>query len=213
MRRLTSIVALNEDGAIGAGNALPWRIRSDLRFFRQTTVGNVVIMGRRTFDSLGKCLPERQNIVVTHRFALFPGTDTCQCSGGIVEALSLADRLSSRPRREVYVIGGASMYEQFAPYVDRYLITEVRKAVPAADTFFDRSIIGDYREWHWRTILEGMANPQEGDETEFRIYEALAKDPMKFEHEREQALTEFASVGGLSVSSRSRQRRQIAATA
>lgn len=213
MRHLTSIVALNEDGAIGEGNSLPWRVRTDLRFFRRTTIGHVVIMGRRTFDSLGKPLPERQNIVVTHRFALFPGTDSCRCSGGIVEAMALADRLSTRPRREVFVVGGASMYEQFAPYVDRYLITEVRKAVPGADTFFRREIIGNQRDWIWRTVLEAKANPDEGDEADFRIYEAIARDPSRFSSERSKALARFESAGGMQAGSKHRYRGQVAATA
>lgn len=213
MRQLTSIVALNEQGAIGAGNALPWRIRTDLRFFRQTTLGHIVIMGRRTFDSLGKGLPGRTNIVVTHNFGLFPETDDCKCSGGIVEALALADRLSSRPRREVFIVGGASMYEQFAPYVDRYLITEVSKDVPNADTFFGPEIVGDHRLWHWNTLQAGEANPAEGDEADFRIFEALAKDPMAFDAARNQALQQFGSAGGLLARGRGHRSPQYAVSA
>jgi dihydrofolate reductase len=170
-------------------------------------------MGRRTFDSLGKCLPERLNIVVTHRFALFPETDSCRCSGGIIEAMALAERLASRPRRDVFIIGGASMYEQFAPYVDRYLITEVRKAVPSADTFFRDSIIGDHRDWRWRTLYEGTADPSAGDEADFRIFEAVAGDPSRFVQPRNEAIADFSSIGGLRAGARSRQRLQVAATA
>lgn len=213
MNRLTSIVALNEDGAIGVGNALPWRIRTDLRFFRRTTTDHIVIMGRRTFDSLGKPLPHRQNVVVTHRFALFPEAENCRSSGGIVEAMALAERLSVRPRKEVFIVGGASMYEQFSPYVDRYLITEVQKPIPNADTFFDRSILGDYRQWNWRTLLEAKANFDEGDEADFRIFEAVAKDPSLFQEARSAAFAEFDTLGGLSSGFRRRPRRQIAATA
>lgn len=213
MRQLTSIVALNEDGAIGAGNALPWRIRTDLRFFRQTTLGHVVIMGRRTFDSLGKGLPGRTNIVVTHNFGLFPETQDCRCSGGIVEALALADRLSSRPRREVFIVGGASMYEQFAPYVDRYLITEVKKDVPDADTFFQADVIGDHREWHWNVIQAGETNLAEGDEADFQIFEALAKDPTAFRIARNGALKQFQSAGGMIARGKGHRTPQYAASA
>lgn len=175
MKNLTAIVALNEQGAIGVQNRLPWRVRSDLRFFRAQTENNVVIMGRRTFDSLGKPLPNRKNIVVTHGFSMFPSSDDCRAAGSIGEALALAENWRLR-RQEVFVVGGASMYEQFAPYLDRYLITEVQKSVPEADTFFDRKALAPLDDWTYSTILEGQPDGKH-DEAAFRVYEFIKRDP------------------------------------
>ncbi|MDP9414085.1 MAG: dihydrofolate reductase [Pseudomonadota bacterium] len=182
MRRLTSIVAVNRSGVIGCGNTLPWRLKTDMRFFRETTTGNVVLMGRKTFDSLGrKCLPQRFNVVVSHSFNLFPETAECRSAGGIPDALFRAT-LAPRSFKEAYVIGGASMYEQFAPYVDRYLITLVEKAVPDGDTFFEQDFLGNPDEWHINQLRRIEAGPD--DEAAFSIFEVLARDPEAFLHRR-----------------------------
>jgi len=184
MRRLTSIVAVNEDGAIGSGNALPWRVRSDLRFFREQTEGNVVIMGRRTYASLGnRGLPRRKNIVVTHEFSLFASTPECKTAGSIDEALTMAnDWLASS--QEVFIVGGASMYKQFSCYVDRYLVTEIHKPVPKADTFLDKKILEREDDWLRRTLMEGKADG-EHDEADFSIFEFVSKDAMSIAARRE----------------------------
>ena len=183
MGRLTSIVAVNSEGAIGAGNALPWRVKSDLRFFRENTIGNVVIMGRRTYDSLGGPLPNRRNIVVTHGFAFFPGSQDCRAAGGIEEALVMADQWTTK-RMETFVVGGASMYEQFAAYVDRYLITEIDKQVPDADTFFPASDIADKNLWDAKLIRSGRANGTT-DEADYRIFEFMRRNPQGSTQRRE----------------------------
>ena len=169
MRRLTSIVAVSADGAIGANNRLPWRVRSDLRFFREQTQSHVVIMGRRTYDSLGGCLPNRTNIVVTHGFGLFASTKHCKAAGGIEEAMVMAEDIRST-KQEVFVIGGSSMYEQFSSYIDRYLITEIEKAVSDADAFFNPAWIGSLDAWSIKRIDEGRANPPH-DEVGYKIFE------------------------------------------
>lgn len=189
MQTLTSIVALNEQCAIGVQNRMPWRVRSDLRFFRAQTENNVVIMGRRTFDSLGKSLPDRKNIVVTHGFSMFQASDECRAVGSIVEALVLAERWRSR-RQAVFVVGGASMYEQFAPYVDRYLITEIEKPVPDADTFFDRSLIEPIDDWAFQAILAGQPKA-DFDEAGFSIYEFIKRDPSDKQAARRLAIENY----------------------
>ena len=169
MRQLTSIVAVNPEGAIGVGNSLPWRVSSDLKFFKEQTLGNVVIMGRRTYDSLGSPLPNRRNVVVTHGFDFFNGGEFCKAAGSIDEALIVADRWSPK-KRETFIVGGASMYEQFSTYVDRYLITVVDKEVPNADTFFDIQELADQSLWEMKVIGEGIANGTT-DEADFRIFQ------------------------------------------
>jgi dihydrofolate reductase len=174
MRRLTAIVAVNEDGAIGRDNALPWRLRSDLRFFRRQTEGHAVIMGANTWRSLGKPLPKRTNIVVAHRADLFEEQPECRIAPGIEAALALAEAAGADD--EAFVIGGAAIYEQAAPYVDRYLVTEVRKPVPDADRFLSPALFGDLADWRIARIESGTAN-DEGDEADFTIFEFLSRRP------------------------------------
>ena len=174
MRRLTSIVALNAKGVIGLGNALPWRVKSDMRFFKEQTENNVVIMGRKTHDSLGRCLPNRFNVVVSHQFALFPSTEECVLQNGICDALSAAECAPQR-YKEIFVIGGQSMYEQFAPFVDRYLVTIIDKDVPDGDAFFDQSLIRDPSTWEQIELKAGQPNAV-GDEAAFSIFEYRIRD-------------------------------------
>lgn len=168
MRRLTSIVAVSKDGVIGVGNTLPWRVKTDMKFFKESTSNNVVIMGRKTYDSLGqKPLPNRFNVVVSHEFRLFSMADKCVAATGIDEAL-LASENALQKYAETFVVGGESMYEQFAPLVDRYLITVIDKHVPMGDTFFREELIGDLSDWNQETLLCGIASDQ-GDEAAFEI--------------------------------------------
>jgi len=172
MKTLTSIVAVSRQGAIGCKNELPWRLKTDLSFFRRTTSENVVILGRMTYDSIGKCLPNRTNLVLSHNAVLFQSTSDCRVVCGIEEALFSASRFRSK---EAFIIGGASTYQQFAPLVDRYLITVVEKDVPDADAFLSESVFGDPDNWTKKTLGEFPASP-DVDEAPFAIYEWVAKD-------------------------------------
>lgn len=190
MRRLTSIVAVNAQGVIGLGNALPWRVKSDLRFFKDQTSQNIIIMGRKTHDSLGKCLPNRFNVVVSHQLALFENNENCILQYGIFDALLAAENAPTA-YKEIFVVGGASMYSQFAPLVDRYLITIVDKVVPDGDAFFDQRIIGDIENWEMQSVKSGVANA-DGDESNFSIFELVARNPEGRRREREAGLAEVA---------------------
>lgn len=188
MRRLTSIVAVNHDGVIGAKNELPWRVKSDLRFFRQQTLEQVVIMGRVTHDSLGGCLPRRTNIVVTHGFGLGPVTATCRYATGIPEALATAEKVLAK-KQDAFVIGGATMYTQLAPYVDRYLVTLIDKKVEGGDTFFDYRSFASENEWETIELFRGEAN-DEGDEADFVVWEVVSRTPEVFAERRQKAIDE-----------------------
>lgn len=186
MRSLTSIVAVNREGVIGRQNGLPWRLRSDMRFFREQTLDNVVIMGRRTFDSFGRgALPRRFNIVISSHLGLFPEDSDCRTATGVEDSLFRAT-LAPRIYKECFVIGGATVYEQFAPYVDRYLITLVEKEVPDGDTFFNQEPLGDPDEWEIRPLLHCPAS--EADEAAFTTFEVLARNPELFKERRELAI-------------------------
>lgn len=131
---LSAIVAVAENNVIGAENDLPWRLSNDMKWFRRTTMGKPIIMGRKTFQSLPKLLPGRTNIIVTRDPAF-------QVEGAIVthsleEALAAAKALDgdSGPE-EVVIIGGAEIYRQSLPYLDRLYLTRVHADIPG-DTFF-----------------------------------------------------------------------------
>jgi dihydrofolate reductase len=135
--RVSLIVAAADNGVIGDANALPWRLPDDLKRFRRLTTGHPVIMGRRSYESIGRPLPERTNIVVTRR-------DAYAAPGCLVaHTLDAAFRLGAAAA-EVFVIGGAELYAQSLMRADRIYLTEVHAHVDG-DTFFpalDRT--------HWR---------------------------------------------------------------
>lgn len=123
---------------IGVDNTLPWRLPADLRHFRQLTTGHHVIMGRRNYESIGRPLPERINIVVTRNSAYqAPG---CRVRHSLEEAL---DDTGDDP--EVFVIGGAEIYRQALPRADRIYLTLVHAQVPG-DTYFPEFDRGEWKE-------------------------------------------------------------------
>ena len=129
------VVAAAENGVIGMGGAMPWRIPADLKTFRRLTMGKPVVMGRKTFQSIGKALPGRDNIVVTR--------DATFSAPGIERAASIAEALESARRRavargadEITVIGGGDIYTQSLPHADRVYLTRVH-AQPKGDTYFE----------------------------------------------------------------------------
>lgn len=124
------IVAVDETRAIGKDNKLLWHIPEDLKRFKELTTGHAVIMGENTYRSIGRPLPNRKNIVMTMSADLeLPG---CLVVHSIEEALQLA---KEEEMEEVFVIGGASIYKQFLPMVDRLYLTLVQ-GTHEADTFF-----------------------------------------------------------------------------
>lgn len=191
LHRLTAIVAMDKNGVIGASNTLPWKVKSDLKFFKETTSKNVVMMGRKTFDSLGgKCLPNRRNLILTHSLSLLPFKDSnCATVNSIDEALYKA---GTQPKKfkDVFVIGGASIYEQFEPFVDRYFITVIDKKVNNGDAFFDKSPLFDENLWERNCKQQGCKNDI-GDEADFIIYEFNSKKPDLFSSKRDEAIARY----------------------
>lgn len=185
---LTSIVAVGLDGAIGVENDLPWRLKSDLRFFKRTTKDNIVIMGRKTFDSIGGCLPKRDNIVLSRTPSLFPDHDNCRQAQSIGQTLHIRGK---SPKKSAYVIGGAQIYAQFAPYIDRYLVTVVQSHFPAADAHLAEGIFGDDKTWIRNEIDVERIDDEGADEFEFKVIELLHRNPEKVGAAREEALNSY----------------------
>lgn len=125
---LVVIAALARNGVIGRDNALPWRLPEDLRHFKETTLGHPILMGRKTWESLGRPLPGRRNIVISRDAAY--RAEGAEVATGIDDAIA---RCAGAAR--VFLIGGAELYRQALPHADRLLLTEI-DAEFAGDAFF-----------------------------------------------------------------------------
>jgi dihydrofolate reductase len=163
------IVAVADNGVIGAGGAIPWRLKTDLRRFKALTLGKPVVMGRKTFVSLRRPLPGRTNIVVT-RDANFrsPGA-VVTTSLAAARAVATGDALR-RLATEIAVIGGAEIYAQWMDYADRLEITEVH-ARPAGDTYFAAI---DTAIWEEVARVRNSAGPDDSADFSFVTYRRRA---------------------------------------
>jgi len=134
--RLSLIAAVAANGVIGNGNALPWRLPEDLKHFKALTLGHPVVMGRKTFESIGRPLPERRNLIVTRNAAYAaPGCETVASLHAALAACRDAD--------EIFVIGGAQIYAEALPLAARLYLTEIQKEFPGDARFPEI----DRREW------------------------------------------------------------------
>jgi len=131
---ISLIVAVSENGVIGRDGVLPWRLSSDLKTFRRLTMGKPIIMGRRTFQSIGKPLDGRDNIVVSRDpYFQSEGTSTCE---SVADALILARVLATtRGSEEIMIIGGAGVYDAVLPVANRIYLTRVH-ATLEGDRYF-----------------------------------------------------------------------------
>jgi dihydrofolate reductase len=126
------VVAMARGGAIGRGNALPWRLPEDLRRFRALTMGHAVVMGRRTWDSIGRSLPGRTNVVISRDAGR--RAEGAVCVDGLERALAVS--AEAHPGLPALVIGGAQIYALALPLARRIHATEIELDVPGADAFF-----------------------------------------------------------------------------
>ena len=163
------IVAVADNGVIGAGGAIPWRLKTDLQRFKALTLGKPVVMGRKTFVSLRRPLPGRTNIVVT-RDANFrsPGA-VVTTSLAAARAVATGDALR-RLATEIAVIGGAEIYAQWMAFADRLEITEVH-ARPAGDTYFAAI---DMAIWEEVARARSSAGPDDSADFSFVTYRRRA---------------------------------------
>lgn len=147
MSTVSLVVAADEEGGIGRGGGLPWHLPADLKHFRALTMGKPVIMGRRTWESIGRPLPGRRNVVVSRQPSLqVPG---CEVAGSLDDALRLVDDAA-----EACVIGGAEIYRLALPLADLIHLTRVHARVEA-DTFLPPL---DPQEWRLQSREEHAAD-------------------------------------------------------
>lgn len=136
---ISAIVAVAKDGAIGKDNQLPWHLPEDLKFFKRTTLGKPVLMGRKTYESLGKPLPGRLNIVLSR-------SKDIQLPDGVLLYSDIDKALKSleAEQEEIFIIGGGKIFEETLQITDRLYITEVDTTVPGATAFFPHV---DHSHW------------------------------------------------------------------
>ena len=127
---IIGIVAISQNYAIGKGGKLPWHYAADLKFFKETTTGNAVVMGANTWRSIGKPLPNRLNVVLSGSSSVTPPPTVMRLSEK-EEVLDLARYLN----HDVFIIGGAKTYAEFAGDIEKWIVTEVPLTVEDADTF------------------------------------------------------------------------------
>lgn len=140
------IVAIAENGVIGDKNALLWNIKEDMRRFRTTTTGHPVIMGRKTFESIGRPLPKRTNVVITRGDSSFEG---CKVAHSIEEAITMFQQ-----EEEIFIIGGAQIYKQAMPLADKLYLTIVHRPYEG-DTSFPEIDYTEWRELHREEFARG----------------------------------------------------------
>lgn len=138
---LSIISAMDENRLIGSNNALPWQLPADMAFFKQTTMGKPILMGRKTFESIGRALPGRRNIIISRDAGY--RIDGCDTANSIQAALELVE---GQP--EAMLIGGASLYQQTLALADRLYITEIHDKFEG-DAWFPAIDAGQWLEI-WR---------------------------------------------------------------
>lgn len=125
---ISMIAAVGKNLELGKGNDLIWHFKEDMAFFKETTIGSVVIMGRKTFESLPKALPRRKNIVITTR-------EDYKAEGAFV-VHSVDEALEAANSESVFIIGGGDIYKQFLPKAEKLYLTEIESECKDADTYF-----------------------------------------------------------------------------
>jgi len=159
------IAAIAENGVIGSGNHIPWRLPGDFAHFKRMTMGKPLIMGRKTFESIGRPLPGRTSIVVTRQEGYQPPgvivTSSLEAALDQAQAIAKADRAN-----EVMIGGGAEIYQQALPIADRMYITQVMLE-PAGDTFFPAI---DFEQWKPGGEVNVAAHPEDTAAFRVRVY-------------------------------------------
>jgi dihydrofolate reductase len=155
------LVAVAKNGVIGKDNQLIWRLSEDLKNFKKLTLGHSIIMGRKTFDSIGKPLPGRTSIVISrNKDLVIPG---CEVAGSLTKAIETA--AENEGSDEVFVIGGGEIFKQAQELADKIYLTIV-DAEPEGDAFFDRSPYNN-----WEEISRKVFKSDDKNQYDFEIIE------------------------------------------
>ena len=139
---IIGIVAVDRNGAIGKGGAIPWHYSADMKFFKEQTVGHACVMGRRTWASLKRPLKERLNIVLSRSAGVeTPEAENVLFLPNARSVLALAPYLSCH----LYIIGGEQIYKAFQPDIERWIVTEIPLSIEGADTFMPENYLQNFK--------------------------------------------------------------------
>ncbi|WP_409301234.1 dihydrofolate reductase [Peribacillus sp. SCS-155] len=160
---ISLLVAMDKNRVIGKDNQLPWHLPADLKYFKETTMGHPIVMGRKTFESIGRILPGRENVIVTRRQDF--KADGCTILHSTEEIKLFAEKAG----REVFVIGGAEIFREVLPFADRLYITEIHHEFEG-DTFFPEF---DQQNWVKKSVVHGVMDEKNIYNHDFIVYEAI----------------------------------------
>lgn len=161
---ISFIVAMDDNRVIGKDNQLPWHLPEDLKFFKRVTMGHPIVMGRKTFDSIGRPLPGRENMVITRNTDF--QFDGCTIFYGLDEFLAFSEQ---KTEEEFFVIGGAEIFKQLLGKADRLYITEIHASFDG-DTFLPTIEMNDWKEISREKGLKDEKNPYD---YEFVVYDRM----------------------------------------
>ena len=163
---ISIIAAVADENAIGKNNGLLWHISEDLKYFKKITLGHTIIMGRKTFESIGRPLPLRKNIVVSRSPIAVPNVEQ------EADLEALLKSLSRKRKEEYFVIGGGSVYASAMKYARRLYITRVYSKAERADTFFPEI---DEKKWEIVEKSEILHDQENNIDFQFIVYGKKAK--------------------------------------
>lgn len=157
---ISLIAAVSEDGVIGKKGKIPWNLPADLKLFKQLTMGHHLIVGRKTWESIGKALPGREMIVLSSRVGY--KAEGCRVAGTLSQALEMA---RAAGEEEVFIGGGAAVYTEALPLADRFYLSRVHTNIRGGDAFFPA-----YEEKEWLVSLEAGYPAKKRGESSFTFY-------------------------------------------
>ncbi len=158
---ISLLVAMDQNNLIGRDNQLPWHLPADLAYFKQVTMGHPIVMGRKTYDSIGRPLPGRENIIVTRNPAFT--MEGCKVIHSIEEIIKLNN---NDKEQELFVIGGSEIFKEILPFADKLYITEIDEAFEG-DTFFPEI---HQKEWVLLHKEKGIKDEKNPYDYYFSVY-------------------------------------------
>lgn len=162
--RLNLIVAMDKNRVIGNKNKLPWNIPKELGYVRDKTLGKTIVMGRKNFESIGRVLPNRANVVLTRDEDYY--IEGCRVLNDYKEVLELSKE------EDIYIFGGSQIYDLFIPYVDRMYITVIDYEF-AGDTFFPNV---DMKDWEMVSKIKGDKDVNNNCDYNYYVYDRCLEE-------------------------------------
>jgi dihydrofolate reductase len=158
---ISLLVAMDRNRVIGKNNQLPWHLPADLAYFKKLTMGHTIVMGRKTFESIGRVLPGRENVIVTRN----PSFTKENCI--IIHSIEKIKKLAAEKNDEIFIIGGAEIFKETLPFADRLYITKIEAEFPG-DTFFPPF---DESQWQLISCEKGPKDEKNPYDYYFLVYE------------------------------------------